>query len=265
MLNAILEQVTERTKLALIDHVTSPTGLVFPIERLVRELQDRGIDCLVDGAHAPGMVDLDLAKLGAAYYTGNGHKWLCAPKGAAFLHVRPDRQDRIRPLTISHGANAQLRGRTRFEAEFSWMGTQDPGPWLCLAESIRYMGSLLPGGWAEVRRRNRELALRARRLLNERLGAEPVCPESMLGSIASIALPGPGQLDPNPLRWGDSLQAKLLSDFGIEVPVFSFGDPPQRLLRVSAQLYNSFDQYERLAEALIELGEGTVSTVVARE
>ncbi len=256
VLNAVLERVTDRTKLALLDHVTSPTALVLPIERLVRELQGRGIDCLVDGAHAPGMVDLDLARLGAAYYTGNGHKWLCSPKGAAFLYVRPDRQDRIRPLTISHGANAQLRGRTRFEAEFSWMGTQDPSPWLCMAESIAYMGTLLPGGWDEVRARNRDVAIRARRMLNERLGAEPICPESMLGSIASIALPGSGQLDRDPLRWGDPLQAKLLADHGIEVPVFSFGEPPQRLLRISAQLYNSYDQYERLADALIEVGEG---------
>lgn len=255
VLNAVLERVTDRTKLALLDHVTSPTALVFPIERLVRELQGRGIDCMVDGAHAPGMVEVDLAKLGAAYYTGNGHKWLCSPKGAAFLYVRPDRQERIRPLTISHGANAQLRGRTRFEAEFSWTGTQDPSPWLCLAESIRYMGTLLSGGWPEIRTRNRDLAITARRLLNERLRVEPICPESMLGSIASVALPGPGQLDRDPLRWGDPLQTRLLADYGIEVPVFSFGEPPQRLLRISAQLYNSFDQYEKLAGALISLGE----------
>lgn len=260
VLNAILERVTPRTKLALLDHVTSPTGLVFPIERLVRELQGRGIDCLVDGAHAPGMVALNLSTLGAAYYTGNGHKWLCSPKGAAFLYVRPDRQERIRPLTISHGANAQLRGRTRFEAEFSWMGTQDPSPWLCMAEAIGYMGSLLPGGWPEIRQGNRDLAVRARRLLTQRLGATPVCPESMLGSIASIELSGSGQLDRDPLRWGDPLQAKLLERYGIEVPVFSFGDPPRRLLRISAQLYNSFDQYERLADALVELGFATAAS-----
>ena len=256
VLNAVMECVTPRTKLALLDHVTSPTALVLPIARLVKELQGRGIDCLVDGAHAPGMVAMDLAELDAAYYSGNGHKWLCSPKGAAFLFVRPDRQEHIRPMTISHGANAELRGRTRFEAEFSWTGTQDPSAWLCLAESIRYMGSLLPGGWAEVRSRNHDLAVRARRLLNDRLGVEPICPESMLGSIASVALPGAGQLDRDPLRWGDPLQARLLSDYGIEVPVFSFGEPAQRLLRISAQLYNSFDQYEKLSEALVALGEG---------
>ncbi len=254
VLNPILEAVTPRTRLALLDHVTSPTALVFPIERLVRELQSRGADCLVDGAHAPGMVELNLAELGAAYYTGNGHKWLCSPKGAAFLYVRPDRQHRIRPLTISHGANADLRGRTRFEAEFSWPGTHDPTPFLGMAESIRYIGSLLPGGWPEVRQHNHDLAVRARRLLNERLGVEPICPESMLGSIASVALTGRGVEDRDPTVWADPLQSELLAEHGIEVPVFAWGDPPQRLLRVSAQLYNSFEQYERLADALVAKG-----------
>jgi isopenicillin-N epimerase len=256
VMNAVMHRVTPRTKLALLDHVTSPTALVFPIARLVRELQGRGIDCLIDGAHAPGMVDLDLAELGAAYYTGNGHKWLCSPKGAAFLYVRPDRQERIRPLTISHGANADLRGRTRFEAEFSWTGTQDPSAWICLAESVRYMESLLPGGWTEVRQRNQALVFEARRLLNAALDAEPLCPESMLGSIASLALPGRGVDDRDPTKWADPLQSELLVEFGIEVPIFRWGEPPQRLLRISAQLYNSLDQYERLAEALVAKGLG---------
>jgi isopenicillin-N epimerase len=249
VVEAVLARVTPRTRLALLDHVTSPTGLVLPIERLIAELAARGVEVLVDGAHAPGMVPLDLATLGATYYSGNGHKWLCAPKGAAFLWVRRDRQPAVRPLTISHGANATRPGRSRFRLEFDWTGTADPTAWLSVPRAIEYLGALLPGGWPALMARNRALALEARRLLGAAAGTPLPCPDAMIGSLASVVLPDGPTTD---IGWRrpDPLQDRLFDEWRIEVPVMSWPAPPRRLIRISAQLYNARDDYVRLAEAL---------------
>ena len=258
VVEAVLERVGPRTRLALLDHVTSPTGLVFPIAELVAALAERGVDTLVDGAHAPGMLDLDLDALGAAYYTGNCHKWLCAPKASAFLHVRRDRQDGIEPLVVSHGANLRRPGRSRFHDAFDWGGTHDPTPFLAVPVALDTLASLVPGGWPEVRRRNHALALAGRKILCRALGAEPPhgetpSPESMIGSLAAVRLPdGAGPSTPNPLRT-DPLQQRLVEEHGIEVPIFHWDS--RRWLRISAQLYNDEAQYERLAAALAALLE----------
>jgi len=261
VVDAVLSRVTARTRLALIDHVTSPTGLVLPIERLVRELAGRGIETLVDGAHAPGMLELSLDELGAAYFTGNCHKWLCAPKGAAFLHVRRDRRNRVRPLVISHGANSPRRDRSRYHLEFDWTGTDDPTAWLSVPAAIRFMGGLVEGGWPELRRRNRRLALQARDELCRALGVEPGCPDEMVGSMAALPLPPGAPGSATSALYTDELQSALLRRFQIEVPIIPWPAPPARLVRISAQVYNRPEQYRRLAAALVELlADGDLQT-----
>ena len=253
VVEAVLARATPRTRLALLDHVTSPTGLVLPIERLVRELAARGIDTLVDGAHAPGMLPLDLRALGAAYYAGNCHKWLCAPKGAGFLHLRRDRRDRVRPVVISHGANSPRTDRSRLLLEFDWTGSHDPTPYLSVPEAIRFLGGLLPGGWPELMARNRALALEARRILCEALAVTPPCPDEMIGSLATVPLPDGSAASPRSPLDPDPLCDALLARFGIEVPIFPWPAPPRRVVRVSCQAYNARGDYERLAAALVSL------------
>jgi isopenicillin-N epimerase len=250
---AVMARVTPHTRLALLDHVTSQTGLVFPIERLVRALTERGVETLVDGAHAPGMLSLNISSIGAAYYTGNCHKWLCAPKGAAFLYVSRDRQAEIRPVAISHGANSPRTDRSRFLLEFNWTGTDDPTAVLCVPDAIRFMGSLLPGGWPALMTRNHKMVLGARAAICRALEIPLPCPDGMIGALAAFPLPQ-GPIDrPRTSLYCDPLQDFLLRDFGIEVPVIPWPAPPERLLRVSAQIYNTPEQYERLAEALSTL------------
>jgi isopenicillin-N epimerase len=244
----VLAAVTPRTRLALLDHVTSATALILPVERLVPALEARGVACLVDGAHAPGMVPLDLRALGASYYVGNLHKWIGAPKGAGFLHARADRRDRIRPLSISHGANATRTDRSRFHLEFDWTGTGDPSPWLAVPAALRFLSSLLPGGLPALQTRNHELALAARVDLAAVLGVPLPCPDELIGAMASLPLPD----GPLPAPAFDPLHDALFAR-GIEVPVHPFPAPPHRVIRISAAPYLGRGDFAPLHAALREL------------
>lgn len=245
---ALLAGVSDRTRLALVDHITSPTGLVFPIAAIVRALGERGVDTLVDGAHAPGMVPLALDELGAAYFTGNFHKWCCAPKGAAMLHVRRDRQQNLHPNVISHGYN-HTGTRPPLWEEFDWTGTDDPTPWLCVAPAIRWLGDLLPGGWPELRARNHAQLLRGRDRLAAALGVRPPAPDAMLGNLAALPLPAGDAASVSPFH-ADPLQLRLFERHRIEVPIPVWPAAPRRLIRISAQLYNHDRDYDALATAL---------------
>jgi isopenicillin-N epimerase len=259
VVEAHLAAVTPRTRIALISHVTSPSGLVFPIETLVRELDRLGVDTIVDAAHAPGMVPIDLRSLNAAYWTANGHKWLCGPKTAGVLVVRDDRRDGVLPLVTSHGRNDPRTHRPPLWKEFDWQGTLNPTPFLSLPEALRVIGGLRPGGWPAHMSANRELALSARRMLHDVLGTDPIAPESMIGSMASVALPMPLNEDEAAV-----LTRSLADEDRIEVPAVPFPVRAARpapdaactngFVRISAQRYNEPADYERLADALVRRG-----------
>lgn len=256
VIDAVMDRITPRTRLAVLDHVTSPTALVFPVGELARPLAQRGIETLVDGAHGPGQLELDVPAMGATYYVGNVHKWVCAPKGAGFLWVRGDRQDAIRPLTISHGANSPRADRSRFRLEFDWTGTNDPSAWLSVPAALRFGARLEPGGWQALRSRNHRLCLDARDLLCRALGVTAPAPEEMIGCMASVPLPAeePAGAVQGVDLYGDAVHDALLAQ-GFEVMVTPWPQRPaggtwRRLIRVSAAAYNDLAQYRRLADVV---------------
>ena len=259
---AIMAAVTPRTKLAMLEHVTSPTALVLPIERLVAALAEKGVDVLVDGAHGPGMVPMKIKEFAPAYYAGTCHKWICAPKGSAFLYVRRDRQALIKPLSISSGANDARMDRSRFRLEFDWQGTIDPSAWLTIPAAIDGLGEMLPGGWPVLISTNRQLAISVRDMLADALHTDVQSPNSMAGSMATLRLPG----GPWPRAEATRRLAMIESAMRgrrFEVPLMAWpcpwlvdsGDLPadtefDLLVRISAQAYNYLGQYERLASIL---------------
>ncbi|MCH2111983.1 MAG: aminotransferase class V-fold PLP-dependent enzyme, partial [Planctomycetes bacterium] len=246
LMDPILAGVHRKTRLALLDHITSPTGVLMPMAAMVSALQEQGVQVLVDGAPVPGQVQVSLSELGADFFTGNCHKWLCTPIGSALLHVPMRNQDFVRPPVVSHGRNTTLaEGRSRFTEEFDWTGTFNPTPWLSIPTAIESIESMMEGGWPAIQERNHELALAARDLLCSALGIEHPVPDDYLASLVSIPLP-PGS--PKDL-YAD------LSALGFEVPVMAWPPTPPdghlgRCIRLSCQLYNSIDDYERLAEVL---------------
>ena len=243
IVTAIEAKFTDRTRLLLVDHVTSATGLVLPIKEIVHRAKERGIRVLVDGAHALGMVDIDLESIGADYYTANHHKWLCGPKTSGMLWVKRDLQHEVRPTVISHGANRSRPNRSRFLAEFDWMGTFDPTPILALESSIHLLSNLVPGGFDGLKNANRQLALQARELLTGVLGIDPPAPAEMIGSLVTLPLPTLDSAE-------DPLKMALIEKHGIEVPIFGGPESAPRLLRTSSHAYNHIGDYQRLAEVL---------------
>ncbi len=246
---AIEREFSPRTQLLLVDHVTSPTGLVFPLEPIVASAHSRGIRVLVDGAHALGMLPLNINRIDADYYTSNHHKWLCAPKVSGFLWVKEPLQPEVRPTVISHAANRPRADRSQFVCEFDWMGTYDPSPLLAVPDAIRFLSSLYSGGFESLMQSNRKKAIRSRDILIEAIGVAAPAPDEMLGSLVAIPLPVQNYSSV-PEGKIDYLQRRLREQHHFEVPIFPGPEPGSRILRISLQAYNELEQVERLASVL---------------
>jgi len=233
-LEALDRALRPGARLAVLDHVTSATALVLPIDEMVDLCHDHGVPVLVDGAHAPGMLDLNLEALGADWYTGNAHKWMFAAKGCAFLWASPERWQTLKPLTISHV--------TEGIGAFDWPGTRDFSNWLSVTEALAFYEEL---GEDDVRTHNRELVLWAGKMLAEEWRTTLPCPEGMVGSMISLEAP----VDMPPTKAAaDKLHDRLWDEFRVEVPVYPFAG--RTWIRISAQVYNQKYQYQVLAEAL---------------
>ncbi len=238
LIESLASALTPRTRLAVIDHVSSPLALVYPVEELVRLCRERGVRVLVDGAHAPGMLPLDVERIGADWYTGNCHKWLYSPKGSAFLWAATEAREMLHPLAIS------LHLGEGFTAEFDWTGTKDPTPWLAVPAAIEFLRGLGP---TAARDYMHKLAVGAVEGLARAWGTALPAPKNMLAAMASIPLP-----DTQERTMADArrLHDRLWEHHRIEVPVQCIDN--RLWVRISGQVYNQPEDYAPLADAALE-------------
>lgn len=243
---AVLARVGPRTRAVLVDHVTSPTAIVVDVAALLAALPSE-IAVIVDGAHAPGMVPLALDRLGPTYYAGNLHKWVCAPKGAAFLYVAPSARAATRPLVVSHGATAP---GDRFRAEHDWTGTADPSAHLALPTALATVAAL-GGGWDAIYARGRALARAAALALADALDGDPILGPAAVAqtgaAMAAVAVTLPDGARPAAVE-------RALLERGVEVPIVDHPGSRWPLVRLSAHLYNTVDDVAPLVDHLRALG-----------
>ncbi len=247
ILQAIFSKVNERTKLIFVDHIISNTSMIMPLDKILKKAAEIGVEVFVDGAHAPGMIPLDITELEPDYYAGNCHKWLCAPKGAAFLYINPRKQSCIKPPLIS---NYYFKGETLAERlfnSFHWLGTMDYTSCIAVKKAIDHLGSQLEKGWSAIRERNHDLACEGKEILLQKLSLDQHTQEERTGSM--ITFRTATKAEKNLDTTLDLIYYDLLENHNIEV-AFPVEPAGERLLRISAHLYNKPDDYFKLAVAL---------------
>ncbi len=228
---AVAEKLSPRTRLAVFDHIASQSAILLPVETLIPLARAAGAEVLIDGAHVPGQLPLDIPALGADYYVANLHKWLFVPRGTAILWARRERQGELHPLTISHGYGGG------FLAEFDWMGTRDLSGWLATPDGIAFHGRL---GGARLMERNRALAGEMAAMLAKKWGTGLAAPPNMFAAMAVVGVPESGREPAEIIPWLRETQR-------IEAPVHRIDG--KLWLRIAAQAYNEAEDYERLARA----------------
>jgi isopenicillin-N epimerase len=233
---AIKGCLSDRTRLAVFDHVSSPTGLILPVAELTALARTRGVRVLIDGAHGPGQLELDVPALGADWYVGNCHKWLFAPRSCAFLWCRDDSKRELHPLAISHHYGEG------FTAEFDWTGTRDFSAWLAVVDALRFFDRL---GAARVRAYNHDLVVTAASRIAEFWQTPLDGPAAMHGSMIALRLPPRLQAYGPPTRdTARRLQSAILAEHRVVVAIMALGDA--LWARISGQIYNTPEDYEKL-------------------
>lgn len=226
--------VNARTKVIALSHITSPTALVFPVAEICRRAREAGILTVIDGAHAPGQLDLDMQAIGADFYAGNCHKWLSSPRGAGFLWARPERQPLLEPLVVSHGWQSRNPGPSPFLDYFTWVGTVDPAAYLSVPRAIEFFQE---NDWPAVRAACHRLLKEAEERILALSGLPPLSPESMWVQMRAIPLPGPADA-----------YRRLWEEHQVVVPITQWGEQPG--VRISVQAYNTPAHLDRLVDAL---------------
>lgn len=247
VVDSVVSMMTDRTRVVLVSHITSASALVMPVKEIVEAAKQRGIETFLDGAHTPGQIDLNIGDLDPTWYAASCHKWLACPKGTGFIYTSPNRRRGFKPMVLSCRVHETREERDAYLCDFDYTGTNDYTGNLVIPVAIEHMGAQLPGGWDALRRRNHDLVVAGAKIVCDALGIEQQIPASMLGSMVSIPLPG--SCEPSTLL-GEGLWDRLYLNHGLQAPVWDLPGVCERMVRVSAQLYNTLGDFERLGEAL---------------